>query len=295
MVANNATFYSLSKIFDSEAEARKYLVAKEVFYEHLPCSKCGKPMSRSIDRWKFSCWSRSCRLEKSVYSHTFFAGTKLTANQILLLGKLWLDKASIDTAISFTGHSGHTVGGFWRHFRQLVSSTLETEDDIIGGREVVVQIDETKLGRRKYNRGHRVEGVWVVVGVELTESRKVFIVPVEKRDAQTLREVIKAHVLPHSRIQTDLWKGYEWLEQDPDYTHQTVNHSIEFKNSETGVHTNIVEGTNGAIKRRISVRNRVRVGIEGHLDEFVWRRKHEKEALWECFISALRDIHFELE
>ena len=95
--------------------------------------------------------------------------------------------------------------------------------------------------------------------------------------------------------QTDLWKGYRWIEDDIDYRHQTVNHSVEFKNSQTGVHTNVVEGTSSAIKRRLSVRSRVRLGIEGHLDEFIWRRKHEAEDLWECFISALREIHYDLE
>jgi hypothetical protein len=49
-----------------------------------------------------------------------------------------------------------------------VTSTLEITDQIVGEEGVIVEVDETKLGKRKYNRDHRVEGVWIVVGVEKT-------------------------------------------------------------------------------------------------------------------------------
>ena len=32
----------------------------------------------------------------------------------------------------------------------------------IGGIVIVVEIDESKFGKRKYHRGHKVDGVWVV-------------------------------------------------------------------------------------------------------------------------------------
>lgn len=289
------SFYDLIPLFTDVGYAKEYLLSMGVFYDEMNCSKCGQVMTKSIPRWKFSCWARSCRVEMSLYSYTFFSGSKLSANQILLLAKLWLDKASVDTAMSFTGHSSHTVSIFWKHFRQLVASSLDIEDTVIGGPGIVVQVDETKLGRRKYHRGHRVEGVWVVVGVELTDLRKVFIVPVEKRDASSLREIITTHVVPGSIIQSDCWRGYDWLNTNIDFVHQTVNHSIGFIDVDTGVHTNVVEGTNSGIKRRISIRNRVKNGIEGHLDEFIWRRKNEARDLWDCFLECLRDVHYDIQ
>ena len=53
-----------------------------------------------------------------------------------------------------------------------------------------VQIDESKFGKRKYHRGHRIEGQWVFGGIE-EGSRKNFLVCVEKRDARTLIPLIK--------------------------------------------------------------------------------------------------------
>lgn len=31
--------------------------------------------------------------------------------------------------------------------------------DKIGGNNIIVEVDETKIGRNKYNRGHHIEGV----------------------------------------------------------------------------------------------------------------------------------------
>ena len=36
----------------------------------------------------------------------------------------------------------------------------------IGGNGVEVEIDESKFGKRKYYRGHQVEGQWVFGGCE---------------------------------------------------------------------------------------------------------------------------------
>jgi len=39
---------------------------------------------------------------------------------------------------------------------------------MIGGEGIVVEIDESKFGKRKYSRGHKVDGVWVLEIVERT-------------------------------------------------------------------------------------------------------------------------------
>ena len=59
----------------------------------------------------------------------------------------------------------------------------------IGGPGSIVEIDESKFGKRKYHRGHRVEGQWVFGGYE-RETGKSFLVPVERRDAETLLPII---------------------------------------------------------------------------------------------------------
>ena len=111
----------------------------------------------------------------------------------------------------------------------------------IGGVGTIVEIDESKFGKRKYNRGKRVDGRWVFGGIE-RGSKKTFFRVVENRGKEVLLAIIKEFVQPGTTIISDCWKSYDCLE-DEGFHHLTVNHSLEFKHSETGAHTNTIEGT----------------------------------------------------
>jgi ISXO2-like transposase domain len=191
-----------------------------------------------------------------------------------------------------TGHTKQSVADFSAHFRELVADSLDDVDMIIGGSEIEVQIDETKMGKRKYHRGHSVDGVWVLGGVERTPERKIFAVAVPDRSAETLVAVINRYVAEGSTIVTDLWKGYSNISQLNNYHHMTVNHSLTFKDPVTGANTNTIEGTWCGLKAGISFKNRTSGSIESHLWEFIWRRKNQQR-LWDAFIDALVEVYYD--
>ncbi|GFT08100.1 DDE_Tnp_IS1595 domain-containing protein [Nephila pilipes] len=89
--------------------------------------------------------------------------------------------------------------------------------EIIGGVGKIVEIDESKFEKRKYNRGHRVEGQWVFGGVE-RGSGKLFLVAVHVRTKETLLSLIKEWIKPGTTIYSDCWKSYDCL-ADEDYEH----------------------------------------------------------------------------
>ena len=62
------------------------------------------------------------------------------------------------------------------------------------GQPIIVEIDESKFGKRKYNKGKRIDGVWVVGGVERTPERKVFLLTVPNRNQNTLKLIIDTFV-----------------------------------------------------------------------------------------------------
>jgi hypothetical protein len=162
----------------------------------------------------------------------------------------------------------------------------------IGGPGIVVEVDESKFGKRKYHRGHAVEGVWILGGVERTQERRVFLAVVPDRTLATLEDVISRHIYPGSIVHTDLWGGYSQLSKNFDYTHKTVNHSIQFVDPISHVHTNTIEGTWAGIKKCIPIRNRTKGLICDHLFEFIWRRVNEQN-LWSAFIFALKEVAYD--
>jgi hypothetical protein len=142
---------------------------------------------------------------------------------------------------------------------------------------LAVEIDESKFGRRKYNRGHPVEGCWVFGGVERTPERRCFAVPVLRRDAATLIPLIRRFIRPGSTIISDLCGAYNFIPND--YQRLTVNHSLHFVDPITLAHTNHIEATWNSMKRRISTRNRKILGMEEELWTFIWRRANHDD-LW---------------
>jgi hypothetical protein len=62
-----------------------------------------------------------------------------------------------------------------------------------GGLGIIIEV-ESKFCERKYHRGHRVEGVWVIGGIERTASRALFVAVVEDRSALTILELLTEYV-----------------------------------------------------------------------------------------------------
>ena len=61
---------------------------------------------------------------------------------------------------------------------------------MLGGPNVVVEIDEAKFGRRKDNKGRIIDGQWILGGVERGDISKCFYVLVPNRTKETLQSVI---------------------------------------------------------------------------------------------------------
>jgi hypothetical protein len=89
-------------------------------------------------------------------------------------------------------------------------------------------------------------------------------------------------------IYSDCWSSYNCLALEG-YTHHTVNHSRNFKDPVTGVHTNSIEGTWQKIKHGATF---PKFGVKGqhlgsYLAEFQWRCYHSASSdLWTSFVKC---------
>ena len=177
----------------------------------------------------------------------------------------------------------------WGMFcRETCEVLLYQESEPIGGAGKRVQIDESKFGKRKYHRGHKVEGQWVFGGIE-EESRKCFMVPVEKRDRSTLLPIIEEWILPETTIISDYWKPYDILDE-LDFEHLKVNHSKEFVN-ENGDHTNKIEGHWRQAKAsfpKFGIRKKY---YSSYLAEFIWRYRNKGEDFFQTFLTNIKTVY----
>lgn len=114
-----------------------------------------------------------------------------------------------------------------------------------------------------------MEGKWVFGGVP-RGCNLSFMEVVENRDKNTLLKIIKKRIKPRTTIISDCWRSYDCL-KDEGYLHISVNHSINFKNPETGAH---IEGTWSAIKRGLRDTNHQKGYFDAYLAEYLWRSQH---------------------
>lgn len=117
---------------------------------------------------------------------------------------------------------------WYGYCRDVAAKIAWHEYGQIGGDNDVVEVDETHLFRRKYNRGRLLQQwahIWVFGGISRT-SKKVFgcLVPDGSRNTLLLEKI---H--PGSYICSDEWRAYNRCNQHF-AGHGTVNHSIAFVN-----------------------------------------------------------------
>jgi hypothetical protein len=214
----------------------------------------------------------------------------------MLLLYFWLtNMPTLSILAMFSPISSATVTKWHKYFNELIEVQCHDLEEPIGGPGIVVEVDESKFGKRKYHRGKRVDGVWVVGGVERTPERRIFMVTVADRSETTLESIIHSYVAPGSIVNTDMWKAYtESIFEEIDCDHDVVNHSKHFKDPTTGVHTNTIEGTWSGIKEKVKKRNRGHKFVNSELMRFIWDRQN-KGNRWCMLMLALKCVVYESE
>ena len=119
--------------------------------------------------------------------------------------------------------TGVTYKTAWRMFKQIRSMLGEEKSGPIGGINRKVEMDETYYGSRSEGtRGRGTKKTPVIGMVQRKGQVRAFVAADVKAD--TLRGLIKEHVLPKSTVFTDDFRSYNGLDARG-YTHHRINHS----------------------------------------------------------------------
>ena len=267
---------------------------KVLFSFRENCPRC---CDGTVNLWKdnsapdghiWHCSNRRCRYKVTVRKHSFFAGSHLSFATISKVIYFWAHKYPQEIVIHELQISHTTVVDFYNFCREVCSIVLERDSEPIGGPGKIVEIDESKFGKRKYNRGKRVDGCWVFGGIERDSNPpKCFFCTVTDRSAQTLIPLIKRWILPGTTVVSDCWKSYSSLSKEG-YIHQTVNHSIQFV-SDSGAHTNHIESRWNSLKRSLPRFGTTKDLYQSYFAEYCIRRKFLDTAQ-DKFLESLRLI-----
>ena len=179
--------------------------------------------------------------------------------------------------------------------REICYETLELVNDSLGGVGTVVEVDEAKFGKRKFNRGRRVDGIWVFGAIERGSlPAKCVLIPVQDRTEESLLSEIRKFILPGTTIISDCWASYQNLSSHG-YFHLTVNHSACFKDPITGAHTNSVEGMWNLARRSLPKFGTTKTMYSSYFCEFMYRRKYfsqEHRKYWfSIFLSHIASLY----
>ena len=252
------------------------------------CWKCKKMCSFDSKvnafRCQKTCKGKKCNYYLSLHKNTFFEQAQLSVKQVLLFSRYFCYGNFSVSNVKFSMRLSSKTAVDWNSFcREVAINLCMDNNEMLGGKDVVVEVDEAKFGKRKGHKGRKIEGVWVFGAFE-RESKKLCVAPVVSRDSKTLVAIIKKWIKPGTTIMSDCWPSYQCLEQH-DYLHLTVNHSLNFVDPETGAHTQNIERSWRDLKDVIPKYGRKKAHTLGYLARALMLKKWKDPA--ECYHQFL--------
>ncbi|XP_042880721.1 uncharacterized protein LOC122258689 [Penaeus japonicus] len=215
-----------------------------------------------------------CGWTVSVFKGSFFERSHLDLETLLVFVNYFVREYFTVRVMRHELRLGLATITDWSSFcREVMVHWALEQQGVIGGPENIVEIDESKFGRRKYNVGRVIDGQWVFGGI-CRETRDLFLVPVEDRTSETLLAVIKERIAPGSIIISDCWKAYNCLSHEG-YRHLTVNHTYNFVDPDTLAHTNTIERQWREAKRKVPLCGRRKKHFVGYLSRCMFLMKFE--------------------
>jgi transposase-like protein len=199
--------------------------------------------------------------------------------QILIAFYCFGNNETLERTTSESGLSTTIVQTIFRLLLLYSLKLVKSENNgKIGGPNDPVQIDETYISRRKNHKGRKLCDFWIVGGISEV-SNQIFMTATLSRKAPIIQNIISNWVNKNTHIKTDQFKSYNWLDLSPDYTHSTVNHSINFINPIDGTNTQKIERLWEEVKNLKRRRRGFKLDkLEVYIHEFIWRRNFLRTA-----------------
>ena len=258
---NFGSYNALSRFIPTEQHGFSFAVERGLIKTSGAC-ECGGALEwrqKPGQKWGciFKC-SKSrpiCSKTYSVLHGTWFSRSLLPIHDQILLTYCFCLEMKSQQLEGMFDISCHVAADWQAYFRDLAVIYMdEVAAEKIGGIGHVVEIDETKIFRRKNHQGRLTAGEerheWAFGGI-CRETKKTFFCLVPDRSEDTLVRVLLENVFTGTTIMSDCWRGYQNLSEFG-FHHETVNHSRNFLDpDDSGIHTQTIERTWRGLKENI--------------------------------------------
>lgn len=295
MASEPKTLQEAIVYFSDPDNCVSYLVANRPEWKNgVMCPTCGsKDISYVASRRLWQCKTRHPRAQFSVKVGTIMEDSAIGLDRWLVA--IWMQTSMKNGVSSWEIHRslGITQKCAW-HMMHRIRLGLQDPNNSgkLGGE---VEVDETMIGgkarnmhastRARRNVGRGGDDKTTVLGI-IERGGRVRTKVVPNRKKKTLQAEVRQNVEAGSAVFTDFLLSYEGL--DADYTHQMVDHAIEYVNG--NVHTNTMENFWSLLKRSL---HGTYVSVEPfhlfrYLDEQAFRFNNRKDSNGEVLPDSER-------
>lgn len=284
----------------------EFLRNKGILKSHILCPDCGNQMYTDYNLKMFRC-QRSryevnqyrrririkCNKSVSVLDGSWFSGFKIGLQTIFIIIFLYIhhDVYTLEALIKESGASKGSVIKVCKRINELLDDWLDDCNQVkIGGRGVVVEVDEVCWGGRKLRLGRPVGPKQWIFGLKERISGRLIVSVIPDRSAATLEAIILRHVKRGSIINTDCWPAYEGLGQ-LNYGHLHVNHRLYHINRVNRCHIQVLERSWRELRRLVPKYGESGLGVGRRLSKFVFTYSTERLDRVPAFLTLLENYH----
>lgn len=275
--------YIRNLLSSSNEEIILFFKNKRILKSSMQCEYCYMNMkwtkySNISDNFVWKCNNKNCQKYKttiSIRNKSLLNNFRLSLKNCLeILYRFSKEEQIYMILKDIKTISKPTIIKFYEKLRSLCEKYNNDNPILLGGEGIICQVDESLFSHKsKYQRGRRSDNEIWVFGICDTSfiPARGYVEIVPNRSANTLLPIISRICREGTIIHSDEWKAYSRLIENG-FIHQTVNHSIQFINPETGVHTQNIESYWSKMKLRGKKMKGIhKRQLKSYLSEYMWR------------------------
>ncbi|OXA46581.1 hypothetical protein Fcan01_18859 [Folsomia candida] len=235
----NISIWDFGSLINSQEAAVTAAYAWGLVPKTMSCPQCRRMMhaqERSSQKLGFRWRCRRKPHRTAVYvsptKGTFFEHVKVSFEQALKMMFMFVRDEKLGLARKDCGIGSKTTAvDLYSYFREVCDVTQDHDFIPIGGRDDIVEVDESHLFKRKYHRGRRLRlsrHVWVF-GCCSRLTKHMWIERIKDKSRPTLDRIIGGRVKRGSYIMSDYHRSYINIDRRLGFKgHGRVNHSRRF-------------------------------------------------------------------